>query len=474
MRRSSLCLALSLAGLLGSCATAGDGGGRIMELRIDPATTWQEIEHFGASAAWWAQYVGTWPEATREAILDLLFDPVKGIGLDLVRYNIGGGKAEAKVSDPWRSAESPLLPDGSLDWGRDAAAMSIVDGAVERGARVLLFWNSPPASMTISGAPTGKGAFTNLAPGSREEFARYMARCALELGKRWPLVALSPLNEPQWDWQPAKGQEGSFYSPDDVRGLLAVLVRVLREEGVTTPLSVIDSGEWSLAKNKYYIDALLADPEVREAVGHYAVHSYWSAGPDREDLAAWFQKEWPGLRVWMTEWTEMRGEKDVGMQAALALANTVHEDLCLGNASSWQYWIALSRYRYADGLLYVNERAMSFETTKKLWALGNWSKFVQPGAFRIACETDPGTVVRASAFRNPDGSIAIVVVNGSADESAPTRLIGPEGSPNAGGLQAWETSALSDLAPRAIPHDGILRFPGESVTTLLVTPTQRR
>jgi O-glycosyl hydrolase len=462
----ALMILLTTSPVLGASGT-GDQVGK-MQITVDTKKTYQKIDHFGASAAWWAQDIGNWPVASRDAILDLLFDRQKGIGLNLVRYNIGGGKLQAKIADPWRSAESPYRPDGSLDWDRDQAAMSIIDGAVKRGAGVILFANSPPAELTVSGSPTGKGPVCNLRPDAREAFSVFLADCVNALAKRWPLVAISPINEPQWDWQPSKGQEGCYYSPADAVSLVETLVRVFGERRINLPISVIDSAEWSLAKNKSFLEALLANPSIRQSMGHYAVHSYWSVGEDREDLAAWLKQKAPDLAIWQTEWTEMRNEKDAGMQGALALANTVHEDFCLGKASSWQYWIALSKYRFSDGLIYVDTQARTYETTKRLYALGNWSRFIRPGALRVECETDPEARLRSSAFRNPDGSLVLVVINGDNEASPAIQLSLPDGLSGGKRLRIWETSTRANL--EEIPVTGIqaISFPPESVTTLVV------
>lgn len=413
--------------------------------------TYQRVEHFGASAAWWAQAVGTWPEASRRQVLDWLFDPVEGIGLNLVRYNLGAGKAGAGIVDPWRSAAAP---------GQDEAAAGIIDGAVARGASVLLFANSPPLALTVTGKPTGKGFQSNLKSGAEAAFARYLADTVQTLRPRWPLVAVSPINEPQWDWNPSKGQEGSFYSPEEAYRLTAAVVAEFRSRGLSLPISVIDSGEWSFSKNRAYIDQLASDPSLWPSLTPYAVHSYWSDVFDKEELAEYVRRKLPGLGLWQTEWTEMRAGRDPGMSAALTLAQVVHEDFTVGGVSSWQYWIAVSKYDYADGLLYADEAAQTARPTKKLWALGQWSRFIRPGAVRIGLDVDPSAGLLASAFRNPEGSAVVVLVNPSED---PSPLLDPGVSHPAG---RWETSETRDLVDLG-PVSGPFVLPPRSVTTLL-------
>src|ERR671931_618453 len=70
-----------LAGATGATAT----------VRVDPAARYQTVEGWGTSLAWWGHVVGGWPDATRNAIADLVFSSTSGLGLNVVRYNVGGG-----------------------------------------------------------------------------------------------------------------------------------------------------------------------------------------------------------------------------------------------------------------------------------------------------------------------------------------------------------------------------------------------
>jgi len=461
-----------LVGLLAVLALPASAGGvqeNPMTIRIDPNRQYQTLEHFGVSAAWWAQEVGAWPAADLDRVCDLFFDQGRGIGLTLVRYNLGGGKESSGISDPWRSAESPLTSDGRLDWSRDAAAVRVIDEAVRRGAQVLVFTNSPPAALTVTGKTTGNRRETNLPAENRPAFARFLADSVQSLAadRGWPVVAVSPINEPQWDWQPSKGQEGSFYSPEEAAALVQAVVAEFRRRGMTTPVSAVDSGEWKLSSNIGYLAALRALSDLEGALTPYAVHSYWSDSDDREALVAYLKAHDPGKRLWQTEWTEMKGGRDLGMDSALVLAKTVHEDLVIGGVTSWQYWIGASKYDFRDGLLDVAGGPGGLKTTKRLWALGNWSRFVRPGAVRLAADTPPDSTLLVSAFRNADGGLATVVVN-PTEESVPLQLK----TPRPGGLlSVVETSAFRDLEPVYAGPPVDWKLAPRSVTTFVHPPT---
>lgn len=110
----------------------------------------------------------------------------------------------------------------------------------------------------------------------------------------------------------------------------------------------------------------------------------------------------------MTEWCQMENGRDLGMDAALVLAKTVHEDLTILSVASWQHWLAVSRYDYKDGLVYVDIDTKKVYDSKRMWALGNWSRYVHPGYKRIAvnCEKES---LGLTAFVSPDGGRTVIV-----------------------------------------------------------------
>ena len=48
------------------------------------------FEGWGTSLCWFANVAGGFSDPQRNYVADLLFDPQKGLGLQICRYNIGG------------------------------------------------------------------------------------------------------------------------------------------------------------------------------------------------------------------------------------------------------------------------------------------------------------------------------------------------------------------------------------------------
>ena len=183
-----------------------------LSLVIDTDKTYQIIESFGASGAWWSQDVGGW--ANREQIAELLFDRHKGIGLTNYRYNIGAGSTSgnSRIDDRWRQGESFEISPFEYDWSKDSNAVWFLNKAVELGVEeVTLFCNSPLERLTISGMAHGaEEGVSNLTPENYDDFARYVLDVAEHfVSEGVPVKFISPINEPQWGW--AGGQEGGHY-----------------------------------------------------------------------------------------------------------------------------------------------------------------------------------------------------------------------------------------------------------------------
>jgi O-glycosyl hydrolase len=425
---------------------------------------------FGVSGAWWAQVVGGWSPENRQRIVDLLFSPTEGIGLTVYRYNIGGG--EDGLIDPWRMTESFDAGPGEYDWTRDANALTILRMARDAGVTdVIVFANSAPERMTISGRASGNpDGGSNLRPDMHDAFAQYLVDVTRHLieQEQIPVGWISPINEPQWDWQPSKGQEGTHYTTDEIVSVLNALQTAIDASGLDVEISAIDAGEWETAS--IYVNRIFEEPVLAANLHHFAVHSYWSDAADKARFVHFMERQFPDVELWMTEWTEMQQGRDYEMNSALWLANTVHDDLTIGGVTSWQYWIGVSKYNYRDGLIYTREYGERIEETQRLWALGNWSRFVRPGAVRVEAASSSDQV-KISAFTDPTtGNLTLVAINNQASP-APIRIAGL--SPAQSSVRVYETSdgkTLDLVFDGTLPET--LTLAPSSVTTLVIGPGQ--
>jgi glucuronoarabinoxylan endo-1,4-beta-xylanase len=67
----------------------------------------------------------------------------------------------------------------------------------------------------------------------------------------------------------------------------------------------------------------------------------------------------------------------------------------------------------------VEVKGNTVGTSGRLWAFASYSRFIRPGAVRIGTTTRR-TGLEVSAFRDSDGSIAVIVLNSTHSRQATT------------------------------------------------------
>ncbi len=102
--------------------------------------------------------------------------------------------------------------------------------------------------------------------------------------------------------------------------------------------------------------------------------------------------------------------RDLTIDSALNLAEQIYEDMTILDVVSWQYWIAVSCYDYRDGLIYVDNATHKVSIPKRLWAMGNYSKFIDPGYVRVESKSVAGLSCSTYKGVNEDGEHELVIV----------------------------------------------------------------
>lgn len=474
-------------------------------ITINLSKTYQAIDNFGASDAWACQFVGNWPDVKRNAIADLLFSrefgadskPI-GIGLSIWRFNIGAGSAEqgreSGIRDKWRRAESLLDNSGQYDWSKQSGQLWFLQAAKQRGVNQFLgFTNSPPVYYTRNGKAYADSAKVNLQPKRFADFAAFLTKVTKGIHERTGVLFnyLSPANEPQWDWSDG-GQEGTPFNNSDISGIVKALDSSLIKHKLPVKITVAEAGDYKYlysASDKpdkgNQVEAFFKQgspnfvgrlPSVARLI---AGHSYFTTSPGaraiqiRKEVASKIASI-PNLKLWQSEYCilgnndgEIDGNKrDLGMTSALYLAQVIHNDLVYANASAWHWWLSISPYNYKDGLIYVdkNEHDGNYYPSKMLWALGNYSRFISPGAVRVNAEIASNSGLSVSAFWDKKSNTLVTVIINSGVLSKEISLKLNKRQANV--VSAYTTTETAELAPLKM-NRAIVPLPAKSITTLL-------
>ena len=108
-------------------------GSEAVQLNLDQS--YSGFEGWGTSLVWWAHALGGWQDKEKEnQVMDLIFDLDKGLGLNIVRYNIGGGENPNIPSTLRPGGDIPGFEpeEGHWDWNADENQRSVLQGALKR------------------------------------------------------------------------------------------------------------------------------------------------------------------------------------------------------------------------------------------------------------------------------------------------------------------------------------------------------
>ncbi len=432
-------------------------------IKIDKVSRQQEITGWGTSGCWWAQKLGECDSA--EEVTKLIFSQ-EGLGLNIYRYNIGGGEKDNPNTrldrNSSRSTESFLVwneeaGEWVYDWNKDAAAQKVLEMALSYGCvdTVVMFANSPHYSMCVSGQASGglEPAQSNLKKDCYDDYVDYfldITQHFIDMGV--PVKYISPINEPQWDWGGGwVGQEGCHYEIDEAVELIRMFALEIKERNMPVKLSVLESGQVG-DHAMDCIDLLMADEDIRDVMGTYAYHSYWT---DRNFLlkdafGKYLDIEYPEVEVEMSEWCELPCQHTIDdIDGAIIMARTIGEDLALTGVNSWSSWVAVNEGgEYADSMIAVGDTYNEYTIAKRYYAMAHYTKFVPVGSYAVDVDLSVADItsekawwkqwignreypvfltenyMTVSAFRTPDKKFVVVIANEGEDKEISFNMLG--------------------------------------------------
>lgn len=445
--------------------------GKTQSIGVNNFVEHQTFETFGTSSAWWSQTIDD--EATAREIARLLYDDETGLGLDIYRYNIGGGEADnpdCRIWDVARRTESFYVlneetGEYEYDFTRDANARRMLDMAVEYGAQeVILFCNSPHYSMTVSGQASGglTEYASNLPKENYQAFVDYVLTIAdWFVAQGYPVTAISPINEPQWKWGGDwVGQEGCHYTADETVEVLELFALEMQKRNSPYKLSGPESGE--LSPGYYdYIDKFFTSEILNDFCDTYAGHSYWLDNKLDVKTAAGnkFKNEYPDKKLEMSEWCELPLTIDsTTIDSGIYMANIIIQDLNLLNAVSWQSWTAVN----GDGLMELKNGELVIYN--RYYAYKHFSSFIENGMTRIDVmdSFEDKSQIASTAFKGNGKTVMVLVNNAETDQEI--KLFGAYRS-----MDVYRTDAENNCAQIYTgDYSRRMTLPARSITTVIL------
>ncbi len=388
---------------------------------------------WGTSLCWWAHRLGISEKLTDDSAR--LFFSKDGLGLNIMRYNIGGGDDPSHNHIERTDSDIPgwLKKDekGKLyyDYNADEFQLRTLKKAYKaagKDAFVEAFSNSPPYFMTVSGCSSGSrnAISNNLKKSCVTDFAEYLARVSKYINDEMGIKigSLAAMNEPYTNYWRACSpkQEGCHVSPGKMQStLLTETAKAMKKAGLSH-VDITASDETNTTLQLISCNRL--SPEAWNCVDRISTHTYSKATAKISKVAKSHNKP-----LWMTEtdWSAEIGENAGEMGPALWLSHKIIEDLNTLQCSAWVIWqivaAYISQHDYKGrrdmpcmpdltkgywGTAFADMDKEEIYLTQKYYAFGQFSRFIRPGMRLI--KVDNRTI---ACYDSKKKNLSVVCVN---------------------------------------------------------------
>jgi glucosylceramidase len=385
-------------------------GAELVTVFVDPGRGFQVLEGFGGAfteaAAVTLQKLSP---ANRERALRAYFDPQEGHGYSLCRTHINS--CDFALGN---YACTDVAGDVELEHftiGRDRRALlpMIRDAQKIAGEKFRLFaspW-SPPAWMKTNGQMNRGG---KLKPEYRDPWARYYVRFVQEYANEGVAIwGLTVQNEPAatqpWDSCEYTAEEERDFVRDH-------LGPTLHKAGLGHVKIIIWDHNRDIIVER--VRVAYDDPEAAKYIWGAGFHWY---GQDKFDNIQLVHDAWPDKQLLFTEGCQEGGphigEWALGERYARSMINDLNRWTV-----GWVDWnLVLDETggpnhvgNFCSAPIIADTRQDQLIFQSSYYYIGHFSRFIGPGAQRILCATNRDDL-EATAFANPGGTLAVVVLN---------------------------------------------------------------
>ncbi|KAJ3535816.1 hypothetical protein NM208_g5408 [Fusarium decemcellulare] len=418
----------------------------------------QQIDGFGFSQAFGrAREFERTAEDLRRSALDYLFDTEKGAGFSIIRNRIGsGGSWDSILPNSLGSPDD--APDYQWD-GDDRGQVWFTKQAVSYGVKTIIAnaWSAPGFMKTsgneaepgflcgTTGHPCASGDWREAYADFLVQYVKYYADEGLEI------THLAPLNEP--DWQVSYSQMQISDNAQEAISMIPIISKAIQDADLKDlHLVCCDATGWGSQYN--YTNALVTAGSTRY-LGAMTAHTY-RGDPDKPldqtSLVKWNTEAGPSGKFVAT-W-HSSGAENEGFVWALKIARALtHSQL-----SAFMFWQGFQNGNTASAMHLLDTLDGETVTLSGIyWAFAMYSRYVRPGARRVATSGTVGNVITA-AFQNSDASVIVVFTN-EADISQAIKASFEGFAPASASAWVTDNTHLFDAT--------IVNLSGESITVSL-------
>ncbi|WP_284742910.1 ricin-type beta-trefoil lectin domain protein [Amycolatopsis sp. RTGN1] len=394
--------------------TAGTGTGG-QTINVNENTTYQQFEGAGASftdsAAWLLNSSNLLSASTRNSVMQKLFDPNAGIGISFLRNPIGASdiaRNSYTFDDVPAGQTDPNLAKFSIAHDQ-ADVLPLTKQALQLNPQIKVMaspWSAPPWMKDNDSYLLG-WVESQFYPAYAQYFVKYVQAYQ---AAGVPINYLTVQNEPTCCASyPSTNWNGAGLAYFTKTNLLPAL----HSAGLSTKVLALD---WNWDQYQSFAAPTMDDAAIRNDpnFGGMAWHGYGGNVSQQTTV----HNQYPSVNAYSTEHS---GGTWVSNQQAEDMTNIVdYTRNWSRTVTKWSLAMDQAHNPHnggcdtCTGLVTVHNgdgRNGQVDYTVEYYTMGHLTKFVKPGAYRI--DSNDNSTVRNVAWKNPDGSKALIAYNTS-------------------------------------------------------------
>jgi len=428
-------------------------------IAIDKTKIQQEIWGFGASANNPVYNLMNFPnEENKKAILDELFgNEGSQAGFTIIRLEVNPYKKTAPRHQD--AIQATILPeDGVWDFDTDHHQRWFADEALKRNKNMQFaasVW-SPPAWMKDNNSELDG----HLLPENYDKFANYLkVWTETYRGYGYDIKWMSVQNEPRVVTN--SSWAGCAYTHEEMDIVASKVVDAFRAANLPTMVGAPEGA--SLETTLEYLENI--SEETLNKLDFLATHFY---GWGNDYLEKYNLEKYNKPMFQM----EFRGPApdDPGIENGIFIASQIQMALAKGYNSYLYWWFVNPPTKPGtpterQSLIDVKQDG-TYTTTKRLYTMGQYSRFIKPGDHKIkSISGNPDLMVTAA--KNLDTDKASIVVINKSDKAYTTTIKGLTAS-SVDIYRTSDTENIAALGSKKIENGTLIyEFAPKSVTTIV-------
>jgi glucosylceramidase len=396
-------------------------------ISLHPQTQYQTMDGFGAALTGASCYnILKMQPAARAAFIKEIFDTVDGLGYSYIRVSVGCSDFSFGEFTCWDN-QGPLESNFALDDESINYVIPVIKEALAYNPNIKILasvW-TPPRWMKVSakGGSSPHNSWTggHLNTAHYDNYAAYLIKWIRAYqAKCIPIYSLTVQNEPL----NAGNSASMLMYWDEQRDFIKnALGQKLQQAGLNTKIYVFDHNfnyDDKTDQEDYPIK-IYNDPDAAKYIAGAAYHNYGGSSEELNDI----HSQRPDKELIFSEtsigtWT---GEYDDPPNAFL---NRMGDGIDFVSkwckaVIVWNLMLDENRGPHGSdgacttcyGVVDISDNYSTLHRNSHYYEIGHLSKVIKSGAVRISADGYSASGLQYQAFKNPDGSYAMVILNKS-------------------------------------------------------------